>query len=85
MNREQAEHILDAYVNLECDGGDNKARISLREVILDAMAYMDKPNTVLPSITLPMNSYPHDWDNTPKVTCTGIDPSFKADTGTVVE
>lgn len=37
MNRKQAEHLLDAYVNLENGGGDNKARQSLREVILDAM------------------------------------------------
>ena len=37
MNREQAENILEAYINMECGGGDNKARQSLREVILDAM------------------------------------------------
>ena len=37
MNRNQAEHLLDAYVNLENGGGDNKARQSLREIILDAM------------------------------------------------
>lgn len=37
MNRTQAEHLLDAYVNLENGGGDNMARQSLREVILDAM------------------------------------------------
>ena len=38
MTRQQAEHLLDAYVDLENGGGDNKARQSLREVILDAMA-----------------------------------------------
>lgn len=37
MNREQAENILEAYVGMECNGGDNKTRQSLREVILDAM------------------------------------------------
>ena len=37
MNRKQAEHLLDAYVNMENGGGDNMARQSLREVILDAM------------------------------------------------
>lgn len=37
MNRKQAEHLLDAYVNMENGSGDNKARQSLREVILDAM------------------------------------------------
>ena len=37
MNRQQAEHILEAYINMECSGGDNNARAALREVILDAM------------------------------------------------
>ena len=75
MNREQAEHILDAYVNLERGGGDNKARISLREVILDAMTeYRVKSN--YPSITYPYVTYtnetklPINWDGTPKATYT---------------
>ena len=55
MNREQAQHILDAYVEMECAGGDNKARQSLREVILDAMTGY-RVNTT-PSITWP-NTYP---------------------------
>ena len=38
MNRQQAEHILEAYINMECSGGDNNARAALREVIIDAMA-----------------------------------------------
>ena len=47
MNREQAEHILDVYINMECD---NKAQESLREVILDAMtSYKTVPS--YPSIT----------------------------------
>ena len=37
MNREQAEHLLDAYLDMENSDGDSKARQSLREVILDAM------------------------------------------------
>lgn len=73
MNREQAEHILEAYINLECGGGDNKARQSLREVILDAMTeYKSKPTTTWPGITIPTTSYPTNWDGTPKVTCTGL-------------
>ena len=84
MNPEQAEHILDAYVNLECGVGDNKARMSLREVILDTMSYRDKPST-WPGITLPSMSYPTNWDGTTKVTCTGIDPAFGINPTAVVE
>ena len=68
MNREQAENILEAYINMECSGGDNKARQSLREVILDAMTeYKTQRVSTYPGITLPV-------DNTPKVTWTGNDP-----------
>lgn len=85
MNREQAENILEAYINLECGGGDNKARQSLREVILDAMTeYRSKPTT-WPGITIPTANYPTNWDGTPKVTCTGIDPAFNTNTAAVVE
>lgn len=38
LRREQAEHLLDAYVAMENGGGDDKARQSLREVIIDAMS-----------------------------------------------
>lgn len=70
MNREQAENILEAYINMECSGGDNKARQSLREVILDAMTeYKPQTITTYPRITLPA-------DNTPKVTWTGHDPLY---------
>ena len=85
MNREQAENILEAYINMECGGGDNKARQSLREVILDAMTeYRSKPTT-WPGITLPSTSYPTNWDGSPKVTCWGIDPAFNTNTAAVVE
>lgn len=69
MNRQQAEHILDAYVELECAGGDNKARQSLREVILDAMTNY-KPST----ITVPNVIYSQPTPNyiKPIVTC-GVD------------
>jgi len=74
MNKEQAENILEAYVNMECSGGDNKARQSLREVILDAMTeYRSRPNITWPSITVPING-------TPRGTWTGIDPTFNANT-----
>lgn len=94
MNREQAEHILDAYLStcyaVDADGiypetDSKKARDSLREVILDAMTeYRSKPTT-WPGITLPSTSYPTNWDGTPKVTCTGIDPAFNANTVSTVD
>ena len=65
-------------------GGDNKARMSLREVILDTMSYRDKPST-WPGITLPFMSYPTNWDGTTNVTCTGIDPAFGINPTAVVE
>lgn len=78
MNREQAENILEAYINMECGGGDNKARQSLREVILDAMTeYRSKPTT-WPGITITS-------DGAPKVTWTGIDPALNANTVSTVD
>lgn len=69
MIRQQAEHILEAYVNLECSGGDNNARAALREVILDAMTSY---RVTTPSITWP-NTYsptiPNVIHNKPIVTC----------------
>lgn len=83
MNREQAEHILEAYINMECGGGDNKARQSLREVILDAMTeYRSKPTTTWPGITLP-GTYVN--DHTPKVTWTGVDPTQNISTVSAVD
>lgn len=70
MNRKQAEHLLDAYINLENGGGDNMARQSLREVILDAMttyysgySYPVITTTNHPNIT---------WEK-PVVTCNASD------------
>ena len=51
MNRQQAEHILDAYVRMRMRGGDDDAVDSLREVILDAM--VDFRTGIYPTITLP--------------------------------
>ena len=58
MNRQQAEHLLDAYVDLENGGGDNKARQSLREVILDAMASEPPKPSTYPGITYPHITIP---------------------------
>ena len=90
MNREQAEHILDAYVSMRMRESDKDASDALREVILDAMTeYRAKSN--YPSITYPHATWvdttklPTNWDGTPKVTCTGIDPAFGTNTVAVEE
>ena len=70
MNRQQAEHLLDAYINLENGGGDNKARQSLREVILDAMTNYE--TVTYPSITWPSTqplTVPNVIPNKTIVTC----------------
>ena len=86
MNREHAEHILDAYLStcyaVDADGmypetDSKKARDSLREVILDAMTeYRSKPTTTWPGITLPSTNYPRDWDYAlePQVICSDCTP-----------
>ena len=88
MNREQAENILDAYVRMRIRESDKDASDALREVILDAMTeYRVKSN--YPSITYPHATWvdttklPTNWDGTPKVTCTGIDPAFGINTAVV--
>lgn len=43
MNRVQAGHLLDAYLELELVGGGDNARATLREVILDAMCGYGTP------------------------------------------
>ena len=65
MNRKQAEHLLDAYVNLENGGCDNKARQSLREVILDAMTTYSAYSYPIITTTNHPNTT---WDK-PVVTC----------------
>lgn len=71
MNRQQAEHILDAYVRMRICKSDKDASDALREVILDAMT--NYQTTTVPSIT---------WPNTqpltipaykPIATCDGLD------------
>ena len=86
MNREQAGNILDAYVLLY-ETNAVKATDALREVILDAMTSF-KPATggivTTPYIGYPLTNngafvsteYTKNWDGTPKVTCTGVDPAF---------
>ena len=65
MNRKQAEHLLDAYVNLENGGGDNMARQSLREVILDAMTSF----SVYSYPTITTTNYPNITYDKHVVTC----------------
>lgn len=69
INRKQAEHLLDAYVNLENGGGDNKARQSLREIILDAMEGYQSYS--YPIITT--TNYPNTTLDKPVVTCNASD------------
>ena len=66
MNRQQAEHILDAYVRLRMQGGDEEASGALREVVLDAMTSY----RVVP-ITAPNVSDSTNWPYNQKtiVTC----------------
>ena len=81
MNRKQAEHLLDAYVDLENCGGDNKARQALREVILDAMTeYRTSTVSTYPNITLP---YTHVTNPTykPIVTCDTVNHNTCAERG----
>lgn len=72
MNRTQAEHLLDAYVNLENGGGDNKARQSLREVILDAMeGYHSYSYPIITTTNHPSTTYLNDKPviDKPVITC----------------
>lgn len=55
MNRQQAEHILDAYVRMRMRECDKDASDALREVILDAMTDCRTSGvTVTPGITWPV-------------------------------
>lgn len=81
MNRKQAEHILDAYVETERAGGNDKACQSLREVILDAMTGYRSSTITVPNITYPSTTYPK-----PLVTYTGTgDPNVVQTSITSVE
>lgn len=55
MNRQQAEHILDAYVRIRMNEADKDASDALRAVILDAMTEYRSSSgiTVSPGITWP--------------------------------
>lgn len=54
MNRQQAEHILDAYVQTVKFVDDEEPSVALREVILDAMT--EYKTYSYPSITYPMTT-----------------------------
>lgn len=54
MNRQQAEHILEAYVRMRMRENDEYVFDALREVILDAMTeYKTSGVVVAPGITWP--------------------------------
>lgn len=58
MNREQAEHILDAYVQTIRFVDDEEPSVALREVILDAMTeYKTSGAIVTPGITWPATKH----------------------------
>lgn len=62
MNRQQAEHILEAYVCLRMQNGDEEAADALREVILDAMTtervVKERVVSTHPRITIPTTENP---------------------------
>ena len=95
MNRQQAEHILDAYTMMARASMESQeeadAKHVLREVILDAMTeYRSNQSSNWPGIGITYPStdkplvtytnYPENWDWSPKATCTGVDPLFKQQT-----
>ena len=84
MNREQAEHILDAYMRIWRLEIDEDTEASLRSVILDAMTQYKASTTqgiTWPhAVTVPA-TVPTNWDGTPKVTCSGVDHAYKQTTG----
>ena len=73
MNRQQAEHLLDAYVELKDIGSDCPlcAIQALREVILDAMTMQTQPTITLPT-TQPWTGKPI-VTYTPYTGATGVD------------
>lgn len=56
MNRQQAEHILDAYVQTVKFVDDEEPSIALREVILDAMTEYRSSPIAVPNITYPQTT-----------------------------
>jgi len=68
MNRQQAEHLLDAYVELKDMGSDCPlcAIDALREVILDVMTEYRTSTITVPHITYPQTT--PNWGKT-IVTC----------------
>ena len=66
MNRQQSEHILDAYVRLRMRGGDEEAAGALREVVLDAMTEYRLLPTPVPNVSDNTN---WQYNQKPIVTC----------------
>ena len=63
MNKQQAECLLDAYIDMETYGGYDKARAALREIFVDAL--VNCKDKVYPYITSPETSYQHTIWNGP--------------------
>lgn len=82
MNRQQAEKLLDAYVELKYIGSDCPlcAIQALRDVIIDAMTMQAQPIITLPT-TQPWTGKPIVTYPPYRVTCTGTDPAFNQVTG----
>ena len=53
MNRQQAEHILDAYIQTVKFVDDEEPSMARREVILDAMTEYKSSTITVPNITYP--------------------------------
>lgn len=85
MNRTQAEHILDAYIELELDesGKPQTAAIkALREVILDAMTQYKGSTFGIsapcrpPGTLVACSGTKETVQDGTTVTCSGVDPAF---------
>ena len=76
MNRQQAEHILDAYVRIRMNEADKDASDALRAVILDAMTEYRTSGITYPGTTYLGTTYLGTTTGTPTyhkpiVTCGG--------------
>ena len=70
MNRNQAEHILDAYLELASGKKHEAAANALRDVILDAMTSSAPNYYTIPSITYkPTENTPLKWTCTSGTAC----------------
>ena len=73
MNREQAGHILDAYVRMRIAGAEEEASDALRAVILDAMTEYRMAHSYYPKWPYATWTDTTKWpkDDWIKITCAG--------------